>query len=79
MHRGVIRDVEFQGLQGEGLALPKFPDFTRRCRVAAVHVAHRCEDLIILARQCFGDQPAKAAARAGDKNNLLWDRHRTTG
>ncbi len=78
-HRGVLRDVKFHGLQREGFTFGKFRDFTRRCCVAAVHIAHRGEDLIILARECFGDQPAEAAARAGNENNLLWNRHGVKG
>jgi len=49
IYREVIGNVEFQDFEGEGFALSKLPDFTRRCRIAAVQAAHRGQNLIILA------------------------------
>ncbi len=59
IHGDVIGDVEFQCLQGKGFALGEILNFARAGGVAALYVAHCCENLIILARQRFGDQPPK--------------------
>jgi hypothetical protein len=71
----VVRDIQFDSMQGKLLAFCELAEGLCRWGIPFRHVSHPGEDSVSLARQGLHHQTAKATGAARDQKSLL---HRST-
>jgi len=69
--RGVVGHIQFKDVYWQQILFCKGADFGCILRIAASGIAHRRENDVPFASECFGEQSAKAGTGTGDENYLL--------